>query len=197
MTSHEVLDLRGVIEGLWDNARHLDDMQLAVWCELLAGTDADDARAAVVAHARTGAEWPPSPGRIVQATTRSATIGPAPSWPEALAMVRQTCGAYGLRREADGLRALADRSPHVARWAAEAWRDLCLGEIDGQHGGAVEHRWRQDFEQSCRLIETELAERGELRPIVGDRIKQLTAGGGSGGLRVVDPARYLGAGEAA
>lgn len=185
MTVEDVIDLRGLIEALWPNARQLDDQQTLIWHTVLAGLDRQDAITAVVSLNRQGREFEPTPGQILAAADHGTTALP---WPQALALIRQAAGSYGRGREADALRWLAARSMHTARFAAENWRQLCTEPVDGQHGGAVESRWRADYHETCRQITAELST-GQLRPAVRDRIAQLERGapGARGGLRQLNP----------
>jgi len=189
MTLPEWIECQALIVAFWPHAPHLTEQQIRLQHQLVAHIDQQQAQHAISAHARSGREFPPTPGQIVAATTE---LPDAPTWPEAKALIVQACGRFGRDREADGLRWLAGRAPQVARFCADQWRQLCDAEIDGDYGGAVETRWRQDFQTVCRQMGDEIAQ-GQLRPVVRDRLAHLERGqpGARKGLRQMNPAAAL------
>lgn len=189
MTLPEWIECQALIVAFWPHAPHLTEQQIRLQHQLVAHIDQQQAQHAISAHARSGREFPPTPGQIVAATTE---LPDAPTWPEAKALIVQACGRFGRDREADGLRWLAGRAPQVARFCADQWKTLCLDGIDGEKGGAVEHRWRADYAQVCRQMSDETAQ-GQLRPVVRDRLAHLEHGqpGARRGLRQMNPAAAL------
>lgn len=177
MTLAEWNQVYGLMVSLWPNTKMPTTDVLRLSLPVVAGVSFEDAQRVVLEASSSGDEWPPRPGQIVAAMSPLGAIAP---WPEALQLVRQACGQFGRNDEAGGLRWLAARSPHTARFAAECWRELCNAEIDGPFGGAIETRWRQDYQTTVDVIGSEQA-RGQLRPAVRDRIARLEAAGpGSG-----------------
>ena len=189
MTLPEWIECQVLIVAFWPHTQRLDEQQIRLQHQLVAHLDPQAAQAAITGWARAGREFPPTPGQVVAACT---DLPDAPTWPEALSLIRQACGRFGRDREADGLRWLAGRAPQVARFAADQWKPLCLADIDGDRGGAVAHGWQRDYQTVCQQMNEEIA-RGQLRPVVRDRLAHLEHGkpGARRGLRQMNPAAAL------
>lgn len=171
MTAPEVVQLRTVIESLWPNAKRLEDTAVLIWQRVLADTDLERATAAVVAMNREGREWEPTPGQIASACE---PLGHALPYAEAKQLLLEAM-RFGIDGEAAGLRWLAERSPHTARWAASSWRTLYMAPINGEHGGIIDRDWRADYRSVVERMEGERS-RGRISPAVSSRLAQLERG---------------------
>jgi len=191
MTLREWNRLHALIVALWPQAQAPTVEALELSLPVVEHLEFEQACQIVRGFSMTGEKWPPAPGEIA-ARGALDQLPDTPTWPEAKALIVKACGRFGRGREADGLRWLAGRAPQVARFCADQWETLCLAEIDGDYGGAVETGWRRDYQAVCQQMGDEIA-RGHLRPVVRDRLAHLERGqpGARHGLRQMNPAAAL------
>lgn len=129
MTSAEARQIIAAWRVLWPNARWNDDdarLVLAAWSSVMADITYAEAEHALVAISKSGAQFPPPPGQIVQRAleARAALDGTLPPALDlALREVRFYIGQRGAQRP-------PERWSHPAiaeAVAAIGWSDLCAG----------------------------------------------------------------------
>lgn len=188
MTLSEWIEAQATIRALWPHAQALDERALRLQHRLVVDVDREVALEAIAAHARSGAQWPPTPGQVAQFVSQ-AEHGEALSWTSAYRLVCRAVRKYGRNGEAEALRFLLDRSPHVAEFAAEyGWRRLCTEPTeDPDHGGAVLQRLERAYLAHCRQVDRDLVQ-GRVPQLAARRAVALESGdrGPAGGLRRLD-----------
>lgn len=192
MTREEWVKVEALIASEWPHARVMSRDQVVLRHKVVEDLDADVVVEEVVRFAREGREFPPTPGQLYAAIT-AAERPAVPSPGQVLQLIRRAAGKFGRSGEAAALRWLSFHSPYAARFAVEhGWRELCMEQLDDpEHGGAVRARIERSIASTTSGLEGEYR-RGQVRALVGERVRQLEAGGGvRRGLHQLNPGWVL------